>query len=164
MKLTTIIGTAIAAVGLAACGSTAGAPPTARPTLALTVAPTVAPTLAPTAAPTLAPTAAPTPTPKLKSCGEVWDGGKLPVVTCGTMGIYVTTTCSRYPGTAQQGGSITFHGVTANEWMGLGSDPEIMKFPTVTYGPVDVGRWAWDVWNDPKATFVAMGTLTIQEC
>jgi hypothetical protein len=162
MKRTTIIGTAIAAVGLAACGSTAVTPPTAPSTLALTVTPNVAPTVAPPTAPTAVPTVAPTAKPK--PCGEVWDGGKLPVVTCGTLGIYVTTTCSRYPGTAQQGGTVTFHGVKAGDWMGMGSDPEDMKFPVVTYGPVDVGRWAWDVWSDPKVTFVAMGTLTIREC
>lgn len=66
MKLTTIIGAAIALVGLAACGSTATPtvrPSTQTPTIAPTVAPTVAPTLAPTVAPTLTPTVAPTPTP-----------------------------------------------------------------------------------------------------
>jgi hypothetical protein len=57
MKLTTIIGTAIAAVGLAACGSTVT--PTVAPTLTATVEPTLAPT--PTATPT--PTPSPTPTP-----------------------------------------------------------------------------------------------------
>jgi hypothetical protein len=62
MKLTTIIGTVIAAVGLAACGSTAVTPPTARPTLALTVAPTVPATTAPTATPTPTPTPTATPT------------------------------------------------------------------------------------------------------
>jgi hypothetical protein len=59
MKLTTIFGSAIAAVGLAACGSTVA--PTVSPTLALTVAPTVAPT--PTATPALTPTAISIPTP-----------------------------------------------------------------------------------------------------
>src|ERR1035441_5442152 len=52
MKLTTVIGTAIAALSLAACGSTA--PPTARP-----ATPTVAPT--PTATPAPTPTATPSP-------------------------------------------------------------------------------------------------------
>ena len=57
MKLTTVIGAAIAALSLAACGSTAT--PTARPST-----PTVAPTPTPTA--TTTPTATPTPsaTPK----------------------------------------------------------------------------------------------------
>src|ERR1035437_3366862 len=60
MKLTTVIGTAIAALSLAACGSTV--PPTVTPTLAPPVSPTVSPTIAPTDASTLAPTVAPTPT------------------------------------------------------------------------------------------------------
>jgi hypothetical protein len=137
MKLTTIIGTAIAAVGLAACAST-----TVTPTR--TPAPTATPTLAPTPAAT--PTAAPSPIPTPKP----------------TLGVYVTTTCG-VAGTAQ-GGSVTFHGVKPGEWMGWGSDPEIMKFPTVTYGPVTVGRWSWSVWDDPKVAFVARGTFTIPAC
>jgi hypothetical protein len=52
MKLTTIMGTAIAAVGLAACGSSPGTP-TARPTLA------------PTATPVATPSPTPVPTPPL---------------------------------------------------------------------------------------------------
>lgn len=138
MKLTTIISAAIAAAGLAACGSTAT--PTARPT----VTPTVAPTTAPTATPTPAPSPVPTPTPKPQ------------------LSVYVTTTCG-VAGTAQ-GGSVTFHGVKPGEWMGWGSDPEIMKFPTVTYGPVTVGRWSWSVWDDSKVEFVAHGAFTIPAC
>jgi hypothetical protein len=61
MKLKTVIGSAIAAVGLAACGSSP-VTPTVRPvTAAPTVAATVAPT--PTLVPTPSPTAAPTPAP-----------------------------------------------------------------------------------------------------
>jgi hypothetical protein len=60
MKCTTVIGAAIAAVGLAACGSTA-VPPTARPTLAPTVAATIAPALVPTPTATAVPTPAPEP-------------------------------------------------------------------------------------------------------
>ncbi|MEA2637036.1 MAG: hypothetical protein QOE18_93 [Chloroflexota bacterium] len=50
MRLTTIIGAAIAIVGLAACGSTVApiVSPTLEPTVASTIAPTVAPTVAPT--------------------------------------------------------------------------------------------------------------------
>ena len=53
------------------------------------------------------------------------------------------------------------------EWMGIGSDPEWGKFPTVTYslaGDDIWGRWAWDVWDDPKATFVARGTFFLAVC
>lgn len=139
MNLKTIIGTAVAAVGLAACASTAITPArTPAPTAVTTQAP------APTVTPTLAPSPVPTSTPQPPS------------------GIYVTTTCG-VAGTAQ-GGSVTFHGVKPGEWMGWGSDPEIMKFPTVTYGPVTVGQWSWSVWNDPQAAFVARGTFTIPAC
>jgi hypothetical protein len=136
MKRTSIIGAAIIAAGLAACGSTA-TPTTARP-----ATPTAAPT--PTATPTPAPSPVATPTAKPQ------------------LGVYVTTTCG-VAGTAQ-GGSVTFHGVKPGEWMGWGSDPEIMKFPTVAYGPVTVGRWSWSVWDDPKVAFVARGTFTIPPC
>jgi hypothetical protein len=66
MKLTTVIGTAIAAFGLAACGSTVV--PTARPA-------TPTPTIAPTVARTLTPTAAPTPhavVTALTTCAGAW--------------------------------------------------------------------------------------------
>jgi hypothetical protein len=116
MKLTTIIGTAIAALGLAACGSTVA--PTARPsTPTPTVAPTVAPTPTATPAPTPTatpiPTANPTPTP-------------MPGVT-------VTTTCSNvldlgqfaatgYPPNAISG-TPTWHGVKVGDALTIGSDP-----------------------------------------
>jgi hypothetical protein len=58
MKLTTTIGTASAAVGLAACGSSPAAPPS-RPTLAPTATPV--PTPSPTPVPTPSPTPVPTP-------------------------------------------------------------------------------------------------------
>jgi hypothetical protein len=167
MKLTTIIGTVIAAVGLAACGSTGGAP-TARPTLAPTVAATVAPTVAPTTAPTAIPTVAPAPKPKACPTGDgvnVYDHGKL-LPACGTAGIYVTTTCA-VAGSAQ-GGSIVFHKVLVGDsaWVGGSDGPEYQitsnPFPT---GPWDVGTWEWAVWHNPSGGYlIARGTLTIREC
>ena len=56
MELTTIIGTAIAALGLAACGSSPGTP-TARPTLAPTATPVLTPSPTPVPAPPLVVTA-----------------------------------------------------------------------------------------------------------
>ncbi len=56
MKLTTVIGTAIAAVGLAACGSSP-ATPTARPTLAPTATPVPTPSPTPAPPPSLVVTA-----------------------------------------------------------------------------------------------------------
>src|SRR6202030_3331563 len=83
MKLTTIIGAAIVAFGLAACGSTAVTPPTAPPTLSLAVAPSVAPSPTDTSGqsptppgcdgdcstPTPSPTATPTPSLTDRSSG-----------------------------------------------------------------------------------------------
>jgi hypothetical protein len=141
MKLPTIIGAAIALVGLAACGST-GAAPTARPT----PTPTVAPTATPTVAPTATPTATPTPTPKPR-------------------GTYVTTTCA-VPGTAQ-GAAVTFHNVVIGDWLLFGySDGPQYKFTSnpYTFGPVDVGTWPWKIWNDQKAAFIAHGTVTVPAC
>jgi hypothetical protein len=64
VKFAIVVGTAIAAVGLAACGSTVAPTlePTVTPSIASTVAPTDAPTIAATPTATPAPTVAPTPT------------------------------------------------------------------------------------------------------
>jgi hypothetical protein len=159
MKLTTIIGSAIAAVGLAACGSTAAAP-TARPT----VAPTVAPTSAPTSAPTAAPTATPTPAP----------------------GVTVTVTCSnvldlgQFAATGYPPGSIlgtpTWHGVKVGYSLQFGSDPQpipITSNPFTAGSALSVefgysftqGTWYWDEVTQPPAYVeVAHGTLTIPAC
>lgn len=98
MKLTTIIGAAIAAVGLAACGSTV-APP-ASPTLALTVGATVAPipTATPAATPISTPAPSESPSPSDTPSPSPTEGpcGYAP---CGT-GVAWQTTCA-VPGTAQ---------------------------------------------------------------
>jgi len=138
MKLTTILGTAVAAVCLAACGPTAAAP-TVRPS---TPTPTIAAT--PTATPTPVPTRTPTPVP---------------------LGIYVTTTCA-VPGTAQ-GASVTFHNVVIGDWLLFGySDGPQYHFNRSPYmfGPENVGTWPWKIWNDAKAAFIAHGTVTIPAC
>lgn len=143
MKLTTIIGTVIAAIGLAACGSTAAAP---------TVRPTPTPTVAPTATPT--PVATPTPTPM-----------PTPTPTAKPGGIFVTTTCA-VPGTAQ-GASVTFHNVVIRDWLLFGySDGPQYQFNSnpYTFGPVDVGTWPWKIWNDKESAFIAHGTATIAAC
>lgn len=82
MKLTTIFASAIAAVGLAACGSAAA--PTATPTPSLTVAAT--------------PTAAPIPTPSPSASPTDGPCGNGPCQT----GAGWNTTCA-VPGTAQSG-------------------------------------------------------------
>ncbi len=82
MKLPTIIGTAIAAIGLAACGSTAT--PTVRPS---TPTPTVAPTPSATTAPT--PTATPTATPTLSVMGW-WNDNEL-VALASNQSVWLST-------------------------------------------------------------------------
>lgn len=96
MKLTTIIGAAIVAVGLAACGSRAA--PTVSPTLALTVAPTVPAAIGPTATPTQTPTptATATPTPA-------------PTATPATPTLVLTETCDS-TATAAYAGTVSFSG------------------------------------------------------
>jgi|GEM_PF-3107275 len=107
MRLAAIIGTAIAAVGIAACGPTAA--PTARPstptpalastptatpeaTFTLTPVPTPNPTLLPSESPSLSASASPSPTEGPCGYGP-----------CGTGGGYYATCAG--PGTAQ-GGSL----------------------------------------------------------
>ena len=144
MKLTTIIGAAIVAVGLAACGSTAAAPPTARPTPTPAATPTE--TATPTATPAPTPHHTPTPTPKLA-------------------GIFVTTTCA-VPGTAQ-GASVTFHNVVIGDWLLFGyADGPQYQFNRnpYTFGPIEVGTWPWKIWNDKKSAFIAHGSVTIAAC
>ena len=101
MKLTTIFSSAIAAVGLAACGSTAVAPPTARPTLSLAAAPTVAST------PTATPSPSESPLPSPSACVPNPD---VPNGSCETPPVVVVTSCAAYPGTTQFGGSIAWSG------------------------------------------------------
>jgi hypothetical protein len=88
MKLTTVFGSAIAAIGLAACGST--------------VAPTVSPTLAPTLPATTSPTGTATPTPAATST---------PAATPAPQTLVLTETCDStsrgaYPGTVSFAGGI----------------------------------------------------------
>jgi hypothetical protein len=91
MKLTTIFGTVVAAIGLAACGSTAA--PTIPPTLASTPTPTPIPT--PSSSESPSPSASASPSPTEGPCGDA---------PCAS-GFGYTTTCA-VPGTAQ-GGSLT---------------------------------------------------------
>jgi hypothetical protein len=90
MKLITILGTLVAVVGLAACGSTVA--PTVSPSLAVTVAPTPTATPSPSESPSSSASASPSPTE-----GPCGDG------PCQT-GVGWDTICA-VPGTAQ-GGSL----------------------------------------------------------
>src|SRR6202162_2884862 len=103
MKLTTVIGAAIAALGLAACGSTVA--PRVTPTPATTVTSTPAPTATPV------PTPSPTPVPPSRTHG--WqaegnandsvgmDNGTLVGVTFGP-GVHGTDQAFSFGGAADQ--------------------------------------------------------------
>ncbi len=134
MKVTTVIGSAIAALGLAACGSTVA--PTVSPTLALTVGATVAtiPSATPTAIPisTPAPSENPSPSPSATpSASPSPTEGPCGYQPCGT-GAGWTTTCGS-PG-AGQGGSLI---VTWTAGYGQ-TEPVVPDYITVDGNVVDV--------------------------
>lgn len=154
MKLMHIACAAIAAIGLAACGSTAVTPPTATPTIAPTVAPTATPT------PTVTPTATtPTPTP----------------------GAYVTVTCSNVPemwAHPYPAGSIlgiaTWHNLTLGDYFGVGLLTTLVISHTMSVGVVGFGNainaftqgsWQWsELTGLDQTVTVSHGTLTIPAC
>ncbi len=159
MKVTAVIGAAIALVGLAACGS---APtPTVR---ASTPTPTMAPTVAPTTAPTATPTATPSP----------------------ALGVYVTPTCSNvldlgqfavtgYPPGSKLG-TPTWSGVKVGDFLQIGSDPQTIPIranPFTWSSALDAEfgysftqrQWYWDeVGPAPAYVAVAHGTFTVPAC
>lgn len=154
MKLTNFAGTAIVAVELAACGSTAVTPPTSRPTAAATIAPTMAPTA--TATP-VAPTPIPTP------------------------GVYVTVSCSNVPQMwvhPYPVGSIlgiaTWHNLTLGDYFGIGLLTTKVTFHTMSVGVVGFGNainaftqgtWKWsELTGLDQTVTVARGSLTIPAC
>ena len=163
MKLTSIAGAAMLAVGLAACASTAAVPPTASPTLAPTVAPSAAPTSTPTA------TTAPTATP-------------IPTTPSPRPGVYVTVTCSNVPVMWAQPfppGSIlgiaTWHNLTIGDDFGIGLDlTNLVTSPTMSVGVEGIGNannafqqgtWGWsEVTGANEQVTVAQGNLTIPAC
>jgi hypothetical protein len=160
MKLTTIIGTTIAAVGLAACGSTVT--PTSRPE-----------TPSPTAAPT--PSATPAPTP-----------GATPTTTpVATPGVAVTVTCSNiptfWPYPASPGpypagailATVTWHNVKIGDWLNVGLPQTLITSNPFSFTPTFSGQsgisftqgsWDWGVSGADQTTEVARGTLTIPGC
>jgi hypothetical protein len=162
MKLTTIIGTTIAAIGLAACDSTVT--PTSRPA---TPSPTAAPTPSATPAPT--PSATPTATPV--------------ATPTPTLGVTVTVTCSNiplfwppspYPPNAIFA-TVTWHDVKVGDSLGLGDGPPLAPITSNPFsltpenpGILDTGftqgTWAWEVVGADQTTQKAHGALTIPAC
>jgi hypothetical protein len=156
MKFTTLIGTTIVAVSLAACGSTVT--PTARPAMpSPTVLPT--PTATPAPTPTATPIATPTPAP----------------------GVYVTVTCSNVPEFSNLAyppgtklGIATFHGVKVGDVLsfGVGDLTPITSDPFSGDGVVGLGSspdaftqgtWDW-VELTQAGPVVYTGTVTIPAC
>jgi hypothetical protein len=157
MKLTTVIGTAIAAVGLAACGSTVV--PTAR---LATPTPTGAstPTATPVPTSTATPIATPTPAP-----------GVTVTVTCSNIPLFWPP--SPYPPNAALA-TVSWHDVKIGDYLGIGGPP----LAPITSNPFSLtpenpgilgveftqGTWDWAVLGVDQATKVAHGTLTIPAC
>lgn len=174
MKFATIAGTAIAAVGLAACGSTAVTPPTARPTLSLVVAPTVAPsptdmpTPSPTptgcdgdcSTPTPSPTSTPTPSPTEGPCGYG---------PCQT-GVGWGTTCA-VPGTTEGGRLIVTWTAGAGQDAPVVPDTITLDGNVVdvtsnpfTSGPYTVGDHSFTYSGAPEGPNSGLLPFTISAC
>ena len=187
MKLTTIFSSAIAAVGLAACGSTAVVPPTARPTLSLAAAPTVAST--PTATPAPTPTATPIPTlspsdspsPSASASPSpcvVTTDGPPGTGSCETPPVVTVTACDSGYGFAAGGGEISWSGADAADEFTIfqavngnitihpgAADPSNPTPASGSYGPLPAGYYTYqfsDNTNEFGGPF--SGPFTILNC
>lgn len=168
MKLKTVIGTAIAAVGLVACGSTVS------PTLAPTVSPTVPATTASTATPTptAPPTAVPTPTPI--PCAGTLDTAARVAEVCNP--VLTVAACDAF-NVGGNGGSVSWTGTFANDELIIaldGSDIDAGDIkPTGTSGtyggasfPPEVlaaGDYGY-LFLNPDEEDIAHGNFTIVAC
>jgi hypothetical protein len=146
MIVTIVIGAVIAALGLAACGSTVA--PTVSPTLAPTVVTTVAPT--PSTTPISTPTATPsstsapiTPIVTVTACDPVGTAGGAAIAWSGAGNVYYQLTV--YPPT----GTPIIVYVNVN--------------PSGTYGPLtQLGTWHYTFQADNQVS--VSGTFTIAAC
>jgi hypothetical protein len=160
MKPATLFGAAIAAVVLAACGSTAVAT-TVRPTVAQTVAPTVAPT----ATPTTAPTATPTPTPT--SCAPQGQGAA--DGQCSTPVLTVASCDDSLVNAQNDGGSVSYTGALADDELVINPGATTIN-PTGTsgtYGPLLKGDYTYQFRTSDGEDVVggsASGSFTIVAC
>jgi hypothetical protein len=141
MKVTIVIGSAIAALGLAACGATVA--PTVSPTLA-TVGATVAPT--PSATPTATPISTPapiTPTITVTACDPVGTASGGAIAWSGAGNVYYQLTITSPAGVS----TIVYQNVN----------------PSGTYGPLtEVGTWHYQFQADNQQS--VSGTFTIAAC
>jgi hypothetical protein len=151
MKLTAIISIAIAAVGLAACGSTEATQPTATPTLA--------PVVAPASTPTLAPTQTPAP------------AGVYVTETCSN--VPVMWAQKAYPKGSILG-KATWHNLTLGDYFGIGLLTTLVTSHTMSVGvegfgnainAFQQGTWEWsELTGVDQTVTVARGSLTIPAC
>ena len=149
MKVKTVIGAAIAVVGLAACNATVA--PTAgpaTPTPIETVAPTVSatPTATPSATPTATPSATPapiTPTVTVTACEPVGAAGGGAIAWSGAGNVYYQLTIT------------SPSGVTTIVYVNV--------HPSGTYGPLtEVGTWHYKFQADNQQS--VSGTFSIPAC
>jgi hypothetical protein len=171
MKLTPILGSAIAAVGLAACGSTAAAPPTARPTLSLAAAPTVAPTATATPAPTATPIPTPSPSdqPSPSASASPSPSESPCVVTdeqpCETPPVVTVTACAEYQ--TASGGEIAWTGADSKDTLFIDASgiSQITLYPIAasgSYGPLEGGPYTYEFVDNTDE--LLSGSFTIPSC
>jgi hypothetical protein len=183
MKLKTVIGSAIAAVGLAACGSSP-VTPTVRP---VTAAPTVAATVAPTLVPTPSPTAVPTPAPEPPLALFYTDIGAMEVVSGqgveqwgltnaqeGKLFGLIAAQASKYNLAPQSGNSnlFFFYQPTptsinkvvvlsrTGKLLGLGTAPALDNSVSFQNSPTGTS-WAWTIDQTPNATGEHHGVVEV---
>ncbi len=169
MKLTTIFGSAIAAVALAACGPTAL--PTARlatPTQTVASTPTATPASTPTATPVATANPTPVPQPRVtvsETCSNIPDQWQGPGPT--------------YPSNAIMG-TVTWHDLTVGDYLAIASgvplSADSITSSTISIPPFGPdlptegggwtqGSWPWGEWTGSTATTpVASGSFTIPAC
>jgi hypothetical protein len=163
MKPATLFGAAIAAVLLAACGSTAVAT-TVRPTVAQSAAPTVAPSATPTTAPAT-PTVSPSPT----GCTAPGQGVVVPGAACSTPVVTVASCDDSLVNANNDGGSISYTGALADDQLVI--EPGAITInPTGTggtYGPLVKGAYTYQFRTSDGGDITTgggSGSFTIVAC
>lgn len=160
MKPATLLGAAIVALAVAACGATGGSP-TAGSTLAQSPSSTVAPT----AMPTTAPTASPTPT----SCTPQAQTAATPDAQCSSPVVSVASCDDSLVNAGNSGGSVSYTGVLADDELVI-EPGDITVNPTGTggtYGPLLKGMYTYQFRTsngDDVTTDGASGSFTIVAC
>jgi hypothetical protein len=162
MKATTLLGAAIVALAVAACGATGGSP-TVGPTLAQSASPAVAPTPTPTAGATATPTPSPT------TCTPQSQGTGTPDAQCSTPVLSVASCDGSLVNASNSGGSVSYTGVNADDELVI-QPGDITVNPTGTggtYGPLLKGTYTYQFRTsdgEDVTTDGASGSFTIVAC